>query len=133
MRELKFKAWDKEKNEWYEPIHEAYKGKLWELMIGFSGDLLAHTTNGISHESIFKDRYVLTQYTGFKDKNDKEIYEGDILQDDWRSLRYEVRFEKGSFIITGEGRVSSFRDNSDIFQNRMTVIGDIYNNPELIK
>lgn len=79
MRKTKFRAWDKEKKQWYQPVHEAYKGNLWELMVGFSGDLLAHTMEAVSHESTFPNRYELTQYTGFDSKSGVSIFDGDLV------------------------------------------------------
>ena len=65
------------------------------------------------------------QYTGLKDKHGKRIFEGDIL-----SLRtgrtYVVKFEDGAFIL--EDSAIPMR-----FANKFEVIGNIHDNPELIK
>jgi hypothetical protein len=80
-RQRKFRAWDNQEKCWYKPTHEAYKGNLWELFLGFSGDLCAHSIeNGNSimiHESKFPNRYEIVEFVGHKNKKGIEIYEGD--------------------------------------------------------
>jgi uncharacterized phage protein (TIGR01671 family) len=130
MREIKFRAWDTEKSAWYEPLHRAYEGQLWELMIGFGGDLLAHTMGGVEHQSRWPDRYKLMQYTGLKDKNGKGIYEGDVLEYDFlpegKDQLAEVVFKEGRFCITDGHNYMPFKE-------KRKVIGNIYENPELLK
>ena len=76
-------------------------------------------------EFIEVDPYTVGQYTGLKDKNGKMIFEGDIL-----SLRagrpHVVRFKNGAFILEDSAIPMSFAIKFEI-------IGNIYDNPELIK
>jgi len=124
MRELRFRAWDDIQKK-------------------------------ILHFGLFSDwareqepiRYGLPvmQYTGLKDKNGKEIYEGDILQvsdigtakiiygfhitskDDWG-----VKHGTVGFTLQWIG--SSFEDHSELWPSKdIEIIGNIYENPELLE
>ena len=71
---------------------------------------------------------IISLSTGLKDKNDQEIYEGDILQvdsADGRPYNKEVQWETGYMIGTGFGINLSYAERSK-------VIGNIYENPELL-
>jgi len=110
MREIKFRAWDKEKKEWvYFGLNEVY---------GMGQDL----PNGYAKIDFDK----LMQYTGLKDKNGKEIYEGDIVTDAVGDKR-EIIFEDGWFCC-------KYPDGSRYCptESNRAVIGNIYENQELL-
>jgi uncharacterized phage protein (TIGR01671 family) len=134
MREIKFRAWDKKNKCWYQPICEAYKGNLYDLLISFKGILLAHTMEGIQCLEREQNDFILLQFTGLKDKNGKEIYEGDVVVYWWDEK--ETVDEGRGFV---EMRNGCFGYETIRFKrffnlhNKLRVIGNIYENPELLR
>jgi len=145
MREIKFRVWIKEeskmiylddKNNDVEinflsnltSNHETY----WEVNTKVSDHLHAHMTQYFDSRN---DENVLMQYTGLKDRNGKEIYEGDILNMTYHGsvsivkpeIKGVVIFERGSFIIEENG-ISLVK-----IGRSLEVIGNIYMNPELLE
>jgi len=116
-REIKFRAWDKER-------------KVMENCISINPFFVSDCDRRTwKHNEV-----ELMQYTGLKDRNGKEIYEGDIVQIPLNIKEYfncEVKFNDGCFdVIQG-----NFRDYLKVYiANRcVKVIGNVHENPELLK
>jgi uncharacterized phage protein (TIGR01671 family) len=73
------------------------------------------------------------QFTGFKDENDKEVFEGDIISSNqWNPREYKVIFEYGEFSFVSLKGVESPYTNSIHYVENFSVIGNIHQNPELL-
>ena len=124
MREIKFRCYDRFKQRWSN--YKINDGTLYFM------DKNTGVWYG-SYNKRYKD-FNLMQCTGLKDKNNKEIYEGDILLDRNNKKPYKVIFKNGSFRAEFEGDFEEYSfDLIDVVAQGCEIIGNIYENPELIK
>ena len=123
MREYKFKAWDKRNKKWVE---------AGQSLLGY---LIAWISD-YKFEILGRGDYEIVQYTGLKDRNDKEIYEGDIvIPQTFTNAKYRVYWsqERLQWSIINTSNVSkesgrALINNSTLYE----VIGNIYENPDMI-
>ena len=145
MREIKFRA-----------FHRKYKVVLPVWVIDFQFQRLQMWWNDTSEDSnnawdSFSD-VELMQYTGLKDKNGKEIYEGDIIRIRMYKGNYEnykitwindyheveednpnIDMETAEFIAINEKEGIDFNWIDSSIWFKCEVIGNIYENPELME
>ena len=125
MREIKFRAWDTVNKQMYAR----------PFIIDQSGRVFFHYDGG----GQIQKHLVLMQYTGLKDKNGKEIYEGDIVHNKSLSKKGIVKYdnfknqlgEYHGWYIYRPMKIG--KDKVDTWESpHWIVIGNIYENPELI-
>lgn len=83
------------------------------------------------------------QFTGLIDQNKEDIYEGDLIkmeewwyEGDYKCFGFigKVIFDNGQFAVNGNGDMNYIElDSCSIHNHQFEVIGNIYDNPELLK
>ena len=123
MRELSFRIWDKkEKTMFLSPIEIEHLGSWFD----------AHLAGAIADTG----NKIVMQYTGLKDKNGKEIYEGDVVrvfQPFNVPTKAIVELNDGCFEL--KGIELTWRDYVKCFvvNHAIEIIGNIHDNPELLE
>jgi uncharacterized phage protein (TIGR01671 family) len=119
MREIKFRAWDKTNKMWRQP------GNAFEISV-ISGAVQQNYRDTSADVE-------LMQYTGLKDKNGVEIYEGDILKlnDMVFTFEWVEKYSLGFYCGWKIKHISGY--NGSPSMEDCEVIGNIHQNPELLK
>jgi uncharacterized phage protein (TIGR01671 family) len=126
MREINFRAWDKKEKEMIDINSLEIYDELDKQGFYSVGEVLNN------------EDWEIMQYTGLKDKNSKGIYEGDIVANNVCNAKVvvewedEIRESDGTKVTTGWIPFCTGWANY-IGGSHFEVIGNIYENPELLK
>lgn len=121
MREIKFRAWVSE-----------FSNDNHTMIDDF---VFVNEDNHFMAEDLVNKRpcvggiHAIMQFIGLKDKNEKDIYEGDCVLFENNDLIHVVEYYKDGFILKSvDGKVRIFNINN----RYINVIGNIYENPEFL-
>jgi len=142
MREIKFRGLDPISNEWvYGDLIHGVGSKSDKVYILPDRINLANVKNCDPIDGVCVEPKSVGQFTGLKDKNGKEIYEGDILSEKWlvevyknEEGTYMVRFHLNHFANRPRSlnKYLLERDVAGTSDIDNFIIGNIYEHPELL-
>ena len=128
MREIKFRAWDEEDKRMY------CDDKVIVTFIGFLEEVYVKRNSTVDELIDYK----LMQYTGIKDSNGNEIYEGDIVKvEDYfgGDIIGNIIYDEitAGYVFNKGNEINYFQITLDLEDYVHYVIGNIYENPELLE
>lgn len=142
MREIKFRAWDKEKKEMRQI--QLMDWSDWWVSTGHTWErenaLVYGERNSFKNQPT--DRHIIMQYTGLKDKNNKDGYESDIIVTsvgkaiicfgEYSQSLGSQEYHMGYYLkFEFEELVDVYRKDIGFWLPQSKIIGNLYENPEM--
>ena len=121
MREIKFRVWDKEFEETLTQDEGTFQYRdRYDYWVTDFEDAMGNP-----------ERFTIMQYTGLKDENGVEIFEGDIVNHYWSDQIGESHC--GKVVMRNPFDYSVEDAEYFIFADELEILGNIYENPELLE
>lgn len=129
MREFKFRAWGIEENKMFCDDEDIWFINFYDKLVNIENDEYSF----MGSYAVEDEDLVLMQYTGIKDVHGKEIYEGDIVIDLATEKKYEVFYDEYKFELKDYYNPSTEYGNIAFSEGVFAVIGNIYENKDLLE
>ena len=125
---FKFRVWDKIKKRYYNGTN-LNLNDYEEVYSDPAGIFFT----GLHFLQKDENQYIIQQYTGLNDKNGKEVYEGDIVK--FKDLYASTNGQEliGAIIFNKAAFWAQVKGNYFYFDTEPEVIGNIFENPEILK
>lgn len=136
MREIKFRAWVPEEYSFCKKPSKMHTGFSFKNIHSGYSEANTECLDGTIIEEPDWDNIIVMQFTGLKDKNGKEIYEGDIINQSPQGadIPMVVQWKEGQY-FNKECEVHGWiMPYAHFFRGgKVEILGNIYENPELIR
>lgn len=141
MRQLKFRIWDLQSKRFVNNdcgthccsnwMIDAFTGELCDMVqsIGHEGFTRSDDSGYLEGSKYHKKKYVIQQFTGLKDRNGQEIYEGDVVRFVTNTEEHIAKV----FYSELEGVMYPTHEGRCVLEDNAVVIGNIFENPEILQ